>query len=70
MNQSLESLQDQNSSLIKKSNPIQPLAKLPKLYHKPRSKFKKQIFINAVTIYVSISRKNSNNYFKSLLIFL
>ena len=45
---------NQNSLSITKPIPIQPIAKLPKLYHKPRSKFKKQIFLNAVTVYVSI----------------
>jgi hypothetical protein len=54
MDQSLETINDQNTSSITKSIPIQPIAKLPKFYHKPRSKFKKQIFLNAVTVYVSI----------------
>ena len=54
VDQSSELLQNQNLSSITKPIPIQPVAKLPKLYHKPRSKFKKQIFLNAVTVYVSI----------------
>jgi hypothetical protein len=38
----------------KAKEPVVPVPKLPKLYHKPQSKFKKQVFFNAVTVYVSI----------------
>lgn len=43
------------------TNPILPAAKLPPYFHKPRSKYKRQIYLNAVTFCV-------NDYFLYLLV--
>lgn len=42
------------SKLEQEHEPILSNAKLPQYFQKPKSKYKKQIYINALTVYVNI----------------
>ena len=59
------------SKLEQEHEPILPNAKLPQYFQKPKSKYKKQLYINALTVYVNIhffSMPSEDRVFRSKLI--
>ena len=48
--------QNKLDMLLQSPNPVVSVAKLPRFHHKPKAKYKKQIYLNAATVYVSLKK--------------